>query len=1193
MIDSGAGCSLITKGIIEKLGIQKLQPPDKDLRDVSGNAIDIIGKTKLPVRIIGDNGENLEVNTDFFVSNSANTNCVLLGRNFMHSFGSTTFDFESNNIQLGKTWCKGSRISESRVKLVGDVTIPANSEKMVPVRCKGGNGLTRGDFFPIKMMTDCAGVYTAKARVVPNSSGKFYIPVLNTSDVDVTLKSRQYLGKIHPCFEVMAVINDSADHTKHADLEKVIIGSNVPEVEKKRILEVLSRYESVFAVNTKKPSLVSNATHKIVTQESQPIFKKPYPIPYAQTDSVDTQVQEMLRNNIIRPSTSPWNSPVILVKKKDHSLRFVCDFRGLNDITVKDTYPLPRISELIDKMDGTILWTTLDAASAYWSIPLEESDKKKTAFSVPRGKFEFNVTPYGLCNAAASYQRMIDINLSGLSTSRILAYLDDIALFSRTYDEHLQQLSEVLDCLSKCGISLNLSKCRFAMEKVDFLGYHLSRDGVKPQERLTQAIETFPRPTSKKEVKRFLGLCNYYRDFIPMFAEIANPLNQLTSIKVPFNWDEKHENAFMELKDRLCSYPILQFPKIGEKFEVEVDGSDTAVGGVLLQPNRSGKCLPVAYFSNSLNATQQKWSAHTKEAYALVLALRHWRVYLAGITFTIRTDNNPLVRLRNTKDPRGKFSRWLTELEEYSFDIEHKPGKSNVVPDVLSRVKNDRGDEPADDFDEKIYSMFTDGENFKSQLKQEQDNDPVINDAKQKVENNVEIQVGRLRHIKKQLRIEDDLLTKNGRPIVPPKLRKFVVTEMHKHSHFGREKLYTLVQNKFYWPNLFRYIQNHLKMCDVCQKCKPSNRPPKAPLVPIVDPEYPMQFITIDIAYMVKDDMGHKYMLLVGDLFSKYIDAIPLCDQTAESISKALYDKWMLTHGCPKYLLSDQGSNVDGNVIRDVCTILNIEKRRASSYHSQGNGFAERSIRNVKEILRLNLHEGKLPQKEWSNKLKEMVFALNTTVSNATKKVPYEVVFGREAVTPVDVKLGCVRENEDSISTNDYTDELKIRLKDMYDTVKDNLNVSRAKMKANYDANTRVNTYAVGDKVWLTKKHFKPGQSAKLAPRRTGPWSVTAILPGGVTYGISLDGTNKSLVVHHNRLTPVYTDNDNSDDSSEDEDLDDNNDDVQSTGAAESSEEEEDIDIENPAQHRYPRRNRVPRQIEGAIPWDAIELEPT
>ena len=259
----------------------------------------------------------------------------------------------------------------------------------------------------------------------------------------------------------------------------------------------------------------------------------------------------MFENDIIRPSTSPWNAPVMLVKKNDQGMRFVCDFRALNDVTKKDTYPLPLIKDVVDKM--SMFWTKLDAASAYWSMPLEEQDKEKTAFSLPRGKFEFNVTPYGLCNAGASYQRMMDIVLSGLPSDRVLAYMDDISVFSPTLSEHLESLRSVFEKLRKVGITLKLPKCRFASMSIDFIGYNISKDGMRPQSTLTETINTFSRPSSKKELKGFLGMIGFYRNFIPNFADRSNVLNRLTSDKVEFKWSDDCEAAFISSKKRLCT----------------------------------------------------------------------------------------------------------------------------------------------------------------------------------------------------------------------------------------------------------------------------------------------------------------------------------------------------------------------------------------------------------------------------------------------------------------------------------------------------------------------------------------------------------------------------------------------------------------------------------------------------------------
>ena len=281
-------------------------------------------------------------------------------------------------------------------------------------------------------------------------------------------------------------------------------------------------------------------------------------------------------------------------------------------------------------------WATLDAASAYWAMPIEEKDKEKTAFSVKRGKFEFNVTSFGLCNAGPSYQRLMDLTLSGLPPDRLLGYMDDVIVFTKTFEQHMTCLRMLLDKLVVAGIQLKATKCIFGADKVDFLGFQLSEEGIRPQSHLTDAVKNFATPTKRKEVRRFLGLAGYYRNFIPEFATISYPLNRLTSVNVEFTWSEECEKAFNELKKRLITKPVLAFPKFNEEFIVEIDASGTAIGGVL---------HPIAYFSKALSASQQKWSVYTQEAYAMVSALHYWYVYLCGNKFTLNSDHNSLVYL--------------------------------------------------------------------------------------------------------------------------------------------------------------------------------------------------------------------------------------------------------------------------------------------------------------------------------------------------------------------------------------------------------------------------------------------------------------------------------------------------------------------------------------------------------------------
>ena len=416
------------------------------------------------------------------------------------------------------------------------------------------------DFEP-RRLTGIKGVFVSKARVVPNIDGVFQISILNINETDVALNSRKIVG----CIQATGEIIGRTDNPSSSDiLSSVSYGAGLSAKQLSECKELIVKYKDLFCDNPKKPRRTHLMEHAISTNESLQVKQRVRRIPAAWEKEVDHQITEMLHNEIIRPSVSPWNSLFLLVKKKDNSVRFVCDFRALNNVTKKDSYPLPHVRDVLDKMHGSIYWSTLDAASAYWSIPLREEDKEKTAFNASRGKYEFNVTPYGLSNAGASYQRMMDICLAGLPTDRVLAYMDDVVIFSPGLDEHLKDLDAVFSRLRQANISLKASKCMIAMQKVDFLGCELSNEGIRPQTRLTDAIKGFQPPKSKKELKSFIGLVGFYRHFIRDFADISHPLNVLTRDNVLFYWDTKCELAFEELKSRLLSKPVSAFPRIGE-----------------------------------------------------------------------------------------------------------------------------------------------------------------------------------------------------------------------------------------------------------------------------------------------------------------------------------------------------------------------------------------------------------------------------------------------------------------------------------------------------------------------------------------------------------------------------------------------------------------------------------------------------
>ena len=483
----------------------------------------------------------------------------------------------------------------------------------------------------------------------------------------------------------------------------------------------------------------------------------------------------------------------------------------------------------------------------------------------------------------------------------------------------------------------------------------------------------------------------------------------------------------------------------------------------------------------------------------------------------------------------------------------------------------------------------------KQRIREAQSSDIVIQHVLEELSTTGVITAGRLKRVGKQLRVEEGILTKSGRPVVPGSMHKCIVSEFHHcgdvKSHFGIEKTYDLIKSRFYWPNMFQTITNFVSGCKICQKCKTDQKQPKAPLVPLIVPSRPMEFISIDIAYMELDDGGYKYILIIGCVFAKFITAVSLKSQTADDIVEAISNEWIYLHGTPRFMLSDKGSNVDGETLNEVCDKLHTEKRRTSGYHAQGNGFAERSIRNIRELLRTALLDKGLAPKHWREILRSIIFAVNTSKSKSTNCTPYEVVFGRKPVLPVDIVFHTEDSGISAVSASEYLKDLKIQLLENIRHAAKFLGISREHMVKQYNKNLHVINYEINDKVWLHKKAFKKGENAKLSPRKSGPWKVVKIYPNKVNFKIE-DEKGNQQVVHHNRLSPVKEVQGVESDCSSDEN-------EQEMSGAEDIEpvpqleniEEALVPDPAPVERRYPARERQQREIPGTVSWDSVTLD--
>lgn len=432
--------------------------------------------------------------------------------------------------------------------------------------------------------------------------------------------------------------------------------------------------------------------HEIHTKTEAPINTKSYRYPEALKGEVNKQINKMLKDDIIKPSNSPWNSPIWVVPKKidasgQRKWRVVVDYRKLNEVSIGDSYPLPQITEILDQLGHSKYFTTLDLASGFYQIKMHPKDSPKTAFTVPQGHFEYNRMPFGLKNAPATFQRLMNNVLTGLQGNRCFVYLDDVVIHADSLENHNRKLKEVFERFSINNLKLQPDKCEFLKREVMYLGHLIAEDGVKPDPNKISAIENYPIPKNVKDIKGFLGLAGYYRRFIPDFSSLSQPLTKTKLLKknVPFNWTSLQQHAFETLKKKLCESPVLIYPDFNQPFNLTTDASNYAIGGILSQ-GPIGQDLPIAYASRTLNKAEQNYSTTEKELLAIVWCVKHFRPYIYGRKFNMITDHKPLTYLFNSKNDGARIFRWRLSLEEYEYIPIYKPGKLNTNADALSRV---------------------------------------------------------------------------------------------------------------------------------------------------------------------------------------------------------------------------------------------------------------------------------------------------------------------------------------------------------------------------------------------------------------------------------------------------------------------------------------------------------------------------
>lgn len=589
-----------------------------------------------------------------------------------------------------------------RVSLVETIKLLPSQNVVVPVKLDDCPAKGQPLLVEDQWLQPNTGLVLEDALVTPTNSGDALLVISNMTGLTQRALGGTVIGRAQ-AVEVVTPdpsarsanvrrLSSTQDEERREKLLDILQLQGVPHSDAEQLPVFLANNHSVFSLTEGERGETSLLTMDIDTRDAAPRKQPPRRMPFKVREEVARQLKNMQEDGVIQPSHSPWSSPVVMVRKKDGSHRFCVDYRGLNATTKADTFPLPRIDDLLDQLGGARHFSTLDLTSGFWQIPMEPRAREKTAFVTPHGLYEFLVMPFGLTNAPAVFQRLMQKVLEGLNPEHgkqfVVAYLDDILVFSDTLQDHLVHLRKVIDRLKSANLKLKPAKCLFTPKEVEYLGHVITPNGLRPNPRITEAVQDFPTPKDVQAVRRFLGMSSYYRRFVSGFTKIAQPLHHLTAKDVPFQWSPDCEAAFTTLKGKLVSPPILVYPCFDKAFTLETDASVQGLGAVLSQKQANGRLHPVAYASRALNPAEKNYCITELETLAVVWGVSHFHSYLYGGDVTIITDHSAVKQVLQSPNPTGKHARWWTRVYGRgirSVTIVYRPGRENVSADALSR----------------------------------------------------------------------------------------------------------------------------------------------------------------------------------------------------------------------------------------------------------------------------------------------------------------------------------------------------------------------------------------------------------------------------------------------------------------------------------------------------------------------------
>ena len=888
-------------------------------------------------------------------------------------------------------------------------------------------------------------------------------------------------------------------------LVKDVSLSHLPNDMRVKYEELLDEFDDVFSKDDRDIGNAPTLVHDIVLTDNKP-FKAPTFRPFnCNRKLVSQHVNEMLEMNVIRPSKSCYSSPLVVVPKGDGAWRICLDSRYLNSITLPDNYGMKIIQDQLDKLRGSKVFSDLDLTSGYWQFHLTERAIPLTAFQCDEGLFEYIRMPFGLCNAGATFQRHMDQILKDIED--VLTYIDDILAHSRNHEEHLVVLRKVFGRLRAVGLKLKGRKCHFGKAETKFLGYIVNGDGVRMNPEKVETIRNYPEPRTARQLRKWLGMISQYRQYIQDYVQVNEPLQKAAlltvvdaktkkRVKNNFRFTAECREAFIQVKELLCKEPIMLFhPDPERRFRVITDASKVGLGATLVQ-EIDGSERVVFYASRVLVGAEKNYSTIERELLAVKWAVKKFRCYLYANEFDVFTDHKPLCHTKTAKNLSERMMKWILELEEYQIMFYYRPGKLNVVADVLSRISEPiaqeitwyerkksleqlkaenamattsrlklyDGNEEENESEEIVILWISAGEETNvSEFVIDQENDETVKalSGSNKISRDEQ---GRFFLCAKE----------RFRLIVPVKYRKQVLSGCHESGgHLGMTKTFKKVAERFYWPALRNEVLEWVASCPLCNRMKVPKIKSEPKQIPLPTVRVPFDRLALDfIGPLPTTDKGNKHILVCVDYCTRWPEAFATRDQLATTVAEIIVNEIVCRHGAPREILTDQGQNFRSQLVTEVCNFLRTRKLLTAPYKPSTNGLCERLNQSLMQILKIMVVENK---RNWDRLLPAVLFCYRTACQESTNFSPAKLLYGRELRLPMELDMYAPRLVEIQ------------KLKGLWIRAQEGVEKVAERNKARHDKKSKEPSFHAGDMVRLRMLANKVGESPKLKVQWSEP----------------------------------------------------------------------------------------------------------